>query len=401
MTGDHRPHLQITAAVVAAAASLTLAACQAGDSSPAGTPTATPPAIETTSPAPSPSPAADTWPPTELEELSAAAPIDDGEPTVYEAPDWLADWVDDSWSTAIYSTVDVADDGSGLEGVQWLYLVAPDGAAFRIADLGHDANATIVDWDPSHAKVWLYFQGMGESWNVAEVDLATGRVASDDFTDGAGPRGTVAAGELSQDLLPRAASDDGKRLWAAVSPFGDTGGVVWYSPDTGTWEASAVNDVMFDIAAVRYARGDVSEHSPGNVHGSGWVSITHSRSIYLVEDEGGEGSDAPAYVLIDHDLSEDAVVQAAFTPPDSASWCSVAGPKADDVLLSCSNSDMSVPDTAWVVDPDTGEASEVRPDTNADAGHDLGSYTEDMKAQGTMPPNADAWTDLMPAPQVP
>ncbi|MFW7414842.1 hypothetical protein [Demequina sp. SO4-18] len=404
MTATRRERARRTAAaaVLTAMTSLALVACQGSDPEPATTPTPAPTPAETQSPASSASPSPTTWPPAELEATPRAAPVDDGEPAAYEAPAWLWEWVDDSWSTAIYSTVELVNDADGapaFEGVQWLYLLAPDGAAFRIADLGNDANATIVDWDPSHAKAWLYFQGFGESWAVAEADLETGRLDAGDFTDGAGPRGTVAGGGLSQDVLPRDAAPDGTRLWSAVSPFGGVGGTVWYSPHTGTWEPSAVNDVMFDIAEERYDRGDDGPQDPGSVSGSGWVSVTDERALYMVADEGGQGADAPNYVVIDHDLAEDSLVQAGFSPPASASGCDVRGPDGDDAILACWNHDTSVADTWWVVDLDTGTATEVPVDSIQVPRHDLGSYTEDVKTTGTMPPNADAWTDVMPAPR--
>lgn len=404
MTG--RPGLRLRAAsaiALATAAVLALGACQA---EPTPTPTATPSATEASSPSPSPTPSesTETWPPAELDELTPADPVDEGEPTAYEAPEWLWEWVDDSWSTAICSTVAVADGsdpGAELSGVQWLYLVAPDGAAFRIADVGDEANATIVDWDPRHSKAWLYLQGTGESWDVAEVDLQTGDVDTGDFTDGAGPRSSVERGGLSADLLPRDVAADGTRLWMAVSPFGDTGGVVWYEPVAGEWKPSAVNDVMFDIAQARHARGDDGERSPGSVGGSGWVSVESERAISMVADAGGQGAAAPTYVIVDHELGDDSYIRTGFTPPESATGCQAQGPDGEEVVVMCWNRDTSVPHTGWAVDLESSDAVEVPVDPEQTPNHDLGSYTEDVKAQGTRPPNADDWTDVMPAPQVP
>ncbi|MFW2512738.1 hypothetical protein ACNI3K_03065 [Demequina sp. SO4-13] len=330
--------------------------------------------------------------------------MDDDEPAAYEAPAWLWEWVDDSWSTAIYSTVELVTDADGapvFEGVQWLYLLAPDGTAFRIADLGHDAFATIVDWDPDHRRAWLHLQGFGESWDVAEVALETGVVDTEDFTDGAGPRATVEGGGLSADLLPRDVAADGTRLWAAVSPFGDTGGVAWYEPLAGEWKPSSVNDALFDITQARHARGDDGVHSPGSVSGSGWLSIESERAIYMVADAGGQGAAAPTYVIFDHDLGDDSFIQSAFTPPGSATGCQAQGPVDEEVIVMCWNIDASVPETGWAVDLESGDAVEVPVDLEQTPNHDLGSYTEDVKAQGTQPPNADDWTDLMPAPQLP
>ncbi|MDN4480626.1 hypothetical protein [Demequina muriae] len=402
MTG--RPGLRlraVSAVALATAAVLALGACQP---EPTPTPTASPSATQASTPSPSPSVSTETWPPAELDALTPADPVDEGEPTAYEAPEWLWDWVDDSWSTAIYSTVEVAesaDGGPALEGVQWLYLLAPDGTAFRIADLGHDAFATIVDWDADHRQAWLHLQGWGESWDVAEVALETGDVDTEDFTDGAGPRDTVESGGLSADLLPRDVAADGTRLWIAVSPFGDMGGTVWYEPVAGEWKPSSVNDALFDIAQARHARGDDSEHSPGPIGGSGWVSIESERAISMVADAGGQGAAAPTYVIFDHDLGDDTYIRTGFTPPDSATGCQVHGPDGDEVVVRCWNVDTSVPDTGWAVDLDSSDAVEVPVDPEQTPNHDLGSYTEDVKTQGTQPPNADDWTDLMPAPPLP
>ncbi|WP_152650191.1 hypothetical protein [Demequina aestuarii] len=402
MTGSHRRRRRDAAAVaLIAVTAMVLAACQSSDPDPATTPPPSAPATESPAPSPSPSPSEATWPPTELDALTPADPVDEGEPTAYAAPEWLWDWVDDSWSTAIYSTLEFTHPegkSPGFEGVQWLYLLAPDGAAFRIADLGDAANATIVDWDPGHRKAWLRLQGFSEERDVAEVDLLTGAVDTDDFTDGAGPRHSVEDESLALDFLPRAVAPDGTRLWVDIDPLlGATSGVAWYSPVTGEWESSAVNETLFDIAAARYARGTDGAVSPGYVAGSAWVSIADERALVMVPHEGGQGTIARTHIVIAHDLGDDSFTRTVFAALDATSSCRPLGPNGDSILVECS----SVDGTRWEVEPAAGSVAEVSEDVVSDGGTDLGSYTEDVKAQGTRPPNVDDWTDLMPAPQVP
>lgn len=405
MTPQSRVRSKILAAVAIGAAAMTLGACQSSDESSAD-PSSSPPAPASSEPSSSPSPSevTATWPPAELEALTPADPVDEGEPTAYEAPEWLWDWVDDSWSTAIYSTLEFTHpDGEspGFEGVQWLYLLAPDGAAFRIADLGDAANATIVDWDPGHRKAWLHLQGFSEERDVAEVDLLTGAVDTDDFTDGAGPRRAVENESLALDILPRVVAPDGARLWVDIDPLGSgSAGAVWYDPSTGDWTASAINDVLFDIAEARHERREGDPRTPTYVHASAWMDLESQRAIYVSLDGGDlEEGEVQTYAVIDHDLATDTWVSTTIDGPDSTPHCEARGPLDAGVLVECWSNDTSIPDTAWAVDPATGEISSAPADSLPGAQHDLGDYTEDVKAQGAQPPNADDWTDVMPAPR--
>ena len=355
------------------------------------------------SPSPSPAPSDETWPPAAFDEQSPLEPVAEGEPLAYAPFDGLLDWVDDEWSTAIFSTVDFVDDpdsGPLLEGVQHLYLVAPDGTAFRVTDLGSDAFGTIVDWDPARAKAWVHLQGWGESWSVVEVDLATGEIDDGDFTEGEGPRATAADLGLSQDILPVMVDDAGARLWVAIDPFGGFGGASWYDPTSGEWRGERVNDAMLDIVEARHERGDDGPHSPGPVGGSGWLDVRLGRYLVMIADEGPiEVGTESTYALFDVDLDTGDVETATFEAPLDVPGCGISGVWKGDPLVTCSDWWTESADALFTVDVASGAVAPVSEDTTSDRAMDLGSYTEDVKA-GDVPPGAEAWTDLMPAPDV-
>lgn len=251
---------------------------------------------------------------------------DEIQPPYRQAPPWLWDLVDETWSLEVVR-VGEGDNYTWFSDYQGFYLISPTDDRFKIANLETTSADEVVHWDPERLVAWVVRVDRFEMDQVVEYDLPTGRVTTDFAGNIFNAANVVRGGVANLDF--HAELEDGRELWVTHSPQDYVTGVVWREGDR--WRGSLISDQIRRMA----------QQELGTDNGvDGWFDPEGQRAIYHGVYLDPDTGTVAEQMWVRHDLRSDTVDTSAVVPTPNDDCVPVGGPRSgtfegDRIIADC------------------------------------------------------------------
>ncbi|WP_062130873.1 hypothetical protein [Demequina aestuarii] len=244
-----------------------------------------------------------------------------GEPRARAMEAWVWQYVDEEWTL---ETHQVGEPLYDLEA-QSLLLSAPDGTIMRLFPLRLDYGIYVGHWDPARRIAWLERHEGGDGFEVVQMDLQDGSLASN---------------WAGADIPQRLRTDDGMgsvrrvgdapsgaEVWARISYFAPPYVVMFRDQNGGFIESLA-------FAWLERQWADGWGDRTGERLAESWIADDFSVAVYEVldvdwsEDEGRTLGDSR---WLWHDIDANTVTEVTPQLPDDQACWAPRGPSGEEI----------------------------------------------------------------------
>jgi len=222
-----------------------------------------------------------------------------------EMADWVWEYVDDTWELTVEATPAQSKVRSGT-----LFLIAPDGDAFRLHEFGFNFGGSVEHWDPALKIAWIH-RSHRDDFDVVQIDLTTGEYA----LEWGPPGGALAADGALWRSSYVGAESNGREVWITYGYFSMGVTSVFFRNPDGSFAASASVAWLAD-KELAWSQSTVAA----------WIDLDRSVAIYRLREEGFEGKARGLDITwFEHNLVTD-VLTPIFPQTPSHSYCTSLSP---------------------------------------------------------------------------